>query len=187
MRRRRGAGAAAELALQRTAGCQRLSTPYSPWPAIPGARARRRGGTTVAGGAWAADAPAASVAAGSGSRPIGRSGTPVCAACSGPVRAAADTASPLDCPRCWLGCLATASGPPRGGLCGGARRVRWVAPPARRETPHTREAQHAARAEATQGPTGLHPTLAPKIRLWIVLAEQFARGGGLPHDGSGIR
>jgi molybdenum-dependent DNA-binding transcriptional regulator ModE len=49
---------------------------------------------------------------------------------------------------------------------------------ARRETPHTREAQHAARDEATQGPTGLHPTLAPKIRLWIVLADQVQFGHG---------
>ena len=41
----------------------------------------------------------------------GRQGTPVSAAARGPVSAAADTASPLDCPRGWLGCQAM-SGPP---------------------------------------------------------------------------
>ena len=34
-------------------------------------------------------------------------GTPVCAAARGPVSAAAETASPLDCPRALLGCQAT--------------------------------------------------------------------------------
>ena len=41
------------------------------------------------------------------SRTNGHSGTPVCAAARGPVSAAADTASPLDCPREPLGCQAT--------------------------------------------------------------------------------
>ena len=42
-----------------------------------------------------------------GSRTSGRKGTPVSAAARGPVSAAADTASPLDCPRARLGCQAT--------------------------------------------------------------------------------
>jgi hypothetical protein len=42
-----------------------------------------------------------------GSRTSGRKGTPVSAAARGPVSAAADTASPLDCPRALLGCQAT--------------------------------------------------------------------------------
>ena len=41
------------------------------------------------------------------SRTSGHQGTPVSAAARGPVRAAADTASPLDCPREPLGCQAT--------------------------------------------------------------------------------
>jgi len=45
-------------------------------------------------------------------RPSGRLGMPVSAAARGPVSAAADTASPLDCPRRPLGRQATASGPP---------------------------------------------------------------------------
>ncbi len=42
----------------------------------------------------------------SGSRTNCRQGTPVCAAARGPVSAAADTASPPDCPRALLGCQA---------------------------------------------------------------------------------
>lgn len=41
-----------------------------------------------------------------GSRTRGHIGTPVCAAARGPVSAAADAASPLDCPRGPLGCQA---------------------------------------------------------------------------------
>jgi hypothetical protein len=41
-----------------------------------------------------------------GLRTSSQKGTPVCAAARGPVSAAADTASPLDCPRARLGCQA---------------------------------------------------------------------------------
>src|SRR5437870_4019223 len=47
------------------------------------------------------------MAGGRGSRTNGHSGTLVCAAAHGPVSAAADTPSPLDCPRLTLGCQAT--------------------------------------------------------------------------------
>ena len=46
-----------------------------------------------------------------GSRTSGRKGTPASAAARGPVSAAAETASPLDCPRAQLSCQVI-SGPP---------------------------------------------------------------------------
>jgi hypothetical protein len=49
----------------------------------------------------------ASVAGSSGWRTSCRQGTPVCTAARGPVSAAADAASPPDCPRALLGCQAT--------------------------------------------------------------------------------
>jgi hypothetical protein len=47
------------------------------------------------------------VAGSGGSCTSGHSGTPVCTAARGPVRAAAETAPPLDGPCCLLGCQAT--------------------------------------------------------------------------------
>ena len=64
---------------------------------------RQRHGAALAG---AVSCWRSAVAGRSGSRTSGRSGMPVCAAARGPVSAAADTASPLDCPRRPLGCQA---------------------------------------------------------------------------------
>jgi hypothetical protein len=57
----------------------------------------------------------------SGSRTNCRQGTPVCAAARGPVSAAADTASPLDCPRRPLGCQATFLPPVGSATCANNR------------------------------------------------------------------
>jgi hypothetical protein len=74
----------------------RSSGPYGPLHRRPRLRhyARRRGAAS------AASRPTQS------SRTNGQIGMPVCSAARGPVRAAAETAPPLDCPRERLGCQA---------------------------------------------------------------------------------
>jgi molybdate transport system regulatory protein len=50
---------------------------------------------------------------------------------------------------------------------------------ARRETYFTSQDLHGVRDEAIQdGPIGLHPSPAPKIKLWVVLADQVQLGYG---------
>jgi hypothetical protein len=89
--------------------------------------------------------------------PTTTSGKPVCAAVGGPVRAAADTPSPLDCPRARLGCQA-AFLPPVGSA---TRSNRYGALP-HRVAP--REPRHA---RACGLPPSLpRPALAPQTALW---------------------
>jgi hypothetical protein len=97
------------------------------------------------------------VQATAGLRPRGRTWTPVCAAARGPVRAAADTAPSLDCPRAPLGCQAT-FWPPVGSVTRSSRCCAL----SHRATP-----QGAPRAPACGLlPSLPHPALAPQTALW---------------------
>jgi len=104
----------------------------------------------------------------SGSRTSSRQGTPVCAAARGPVSAAADAASPPDCPRGLLSCQATASGPPSA-----RQRARTPAAPCLTTPPpkgHSRKAPaplRSARAAASSRPHTSARGLCQSLRSWM--------------------
>jgi len=116
----------------------------------------RRGVGAAARVAWFARTSAASGARSSGSRTSCQKGTPVCAAARGPVSAAADAASPLDCPRARLGCQAMFL--PHGGS---RQRARPDAAPCRTYPP----------------PKGLRRKTPASPVPWVPLAPQTPAGG----------